>query len=137
MQVHRSNKAAPILEKKIIIFEKALELNPNSVPLLLGYLDACRRHWTPEDVLDKWKDVLSNKQYTARLWKEYLLFRQSQFTSFSVTSTLQVYKEVVQRLVAQRQEVLSNRNHLDGGVHVFYERMQLVAFPIQLTLPSQ
>lgn len=36
---------APVIEKKIAIFEEALKANPHSEELLLGYLFCCEQIW--------------------------------------------------------------------------------------------
>jgi len=40
-----STVAGTTLEKKISIYEKALESNPNSIPLLLAYVSAAEQRW--------------------------------------------------------------------------------------------
>jgi len=101
---HRANKAAPVLEKKLSVFEKAIEENPGSVPLILGYLDTCRRHMTPDEVSEKWKLIIAKHPSSSRLWKEYLLHHQSEFETFSIASSSELYREAVEKLSDVRNQ---------------------------------
>lgn len=67
--LHRSGSAAPVLEKKIAILEKALQHNPGHETLLMTYLNTCARHWPPDKMLALWEKTIAEHSHSARLWK--------------------------------------------------------------------
>lgn len=89
-----------ILERKVAIFERALESNPTSVDLLVGYMELVREFWETEKIVQKWKDIVFHQPHKAQLWLHYILFCQTSFTSFSVTSQLALYRKCISTLVS-------------------------------------
>lgn len=89
-----------VLERKVAIFERALESNPTSVKLLTGYMELVREFWETEKVVRKWKDIVFHQPHKAQLWLRYIHFCQTSFTSFTVTSQLALYRKCISTLVS-------------------------------------
>ncbi|BBN07353.1 hypothetical protein Mp_4g03110 [Marchantia polymorpha subsp. ruderalis] len=97
------------VEKKVAILEKALHILPDSEDLLLLYLESCQRRDTAAALVSKWEDAVSRHSSSFRMWREFLRFRCSQFSAFSVSSLRALYIRAFQSLVASR-----NRLHAKG-----------------------
>ena len=89
-----------VLERKVSIFERALESNPTSAELLTGYMDLVREFWETEKVVRKWKDIVFHQPNKAQLWLHYIHFCQTSFSSFSVSSQLTLYRKCISTLVS-------------------------------------
>ena len=87
-----------IIEKKIAVFEKALQKNPNSVELIVGHLDLCNEIMDAEELVQKWKRVSFVHPNNTLLWRHYLLFMQSRFSVFSYSKTAAVYGKCLSTL---------------------------------------
>ena len=87
-----------IIEKKIAVFEKALQKNPNSVELIVGHLDLCNEIMDAEELIQKWKRVSFVHPNNTLLWRHYLLFLQSRFSVFSFSKTAAVYGKCLSTL---------------------------------------
>ncbi|KAL3687491.1 hypothetical protein R1sor_013800 [Riccia sorocarpa] len=93
------------LEKKIAILEKALHLHADSEDLLLLYLETCQRRDTTGALVSKWEDAISRHPFSFRMWREFLRFRCSQFSTFSVSSVRALYIRGLQALSAGRNRL--------------------------------
>ena len=89
-----------VLERKVAIFERALESNPTSVELLTGYMELVREFWETEKIVRKWKDIVFHQPHKAQLWLNYIHFCQTSFFSFTVTSQLALYRKCISTLVS-------------------------------------
>ena len=87
-----------IIEKKIAIFEKALQKNPNSVELIVGHLDLCNEIMDAEELVQKWRRVSFVHPNNTLLWRHYLLLMQSRFSVFSFSKTAAVYGKCLSTL---------------------------------------
>jgi len=87
-----------IIEKKIAVFEKALQKNPNSVELIVGHLDLCNEIMDAEELVQKWKRVSFVHPNNTLLWRHYLLFMQSRFSVFSFSKTTAVFGKCLSTL---------------------------------------
>ncbi|KAL2629502.1 hypothetical protein R1flu_014188 [Riccia fluitans] len=97
------------VEKKIAVLEKALHLHADSEDLLLLYLETCQRRDTTGALASKWEDAVSRHSFSFRIWREFLRFRCSQFSTFSVSSIRALYIRGLQTL-----SVCRNRLHTKG-----------------------
>jgi tetratricopeptide (TPR) repeat protein len=89
-----------VLERKVAIFERALESNPTSVELLIGYMELVREFWETEKVVRNWKDIVFHQPHKAQLWLHYIHFCQTSFSSFTVSSQLALYRKCTSTLVS-------------------------------------
>eukprot|EP01105_Mastigella_eilhardi_P004520 TRINITY_DN1603_c1_g1_i1.p1 TRINITY_DN1603_c1_g1~~TRINITY_DN1603_c1_g1_i1.p1 ORF type:complete len:1250 (-),score=349.04 TRINITY_DN1603_c1_g1_i1:67-3816(-) len=80
-----------LLEKKLMMYQRALECYPKSEELVLGYLSVCQAAWDSSKVSTLWEKILAHQgteiapRMTARLWREYIRFCLSSFTNFNMT----------------------------------------------------
>jgi hypothetical protein len=80
-----------ISEKKIAIYESALNQNPNCVALLVGHLKESREILPYQLLESGWKKALTRVPESEELWREYLLFKKSIFSEFSCSNMRDVY----------------------------------------------
>ncbi|URE46950.1 hypothetical protein MUK42_32857 [Musa troglodytarum] len=78
-----------MLEKKISILEKAVELNPNSEELLLCLLKSYQGRDSIDTSIEKWERILIRHSESCKLWKEFLLVCQGDFSRFKEFASLQ------------------------------------------------
>ncbi|KAJ8341255.1 hypothetical protein SKAU_G00335460 [Synaphobranchus kaupii] len=88
------------LEKKVSILERAVESNPTSVELKLARLQLCQELWEPAALLKEWKKLVFLHPNDGQLWRRYLLFSQSQFSTFSVSKVNGVYGKCLSTLAS-------------------------------------
>eukprot|EP00731_Ephydatia_muelleri_P035635 Em0144g5a len=101
-----------LLERKIAIFERALENNPTSVPLLIGHMELCVEVWEEDKLLKRWKDLVFKHPNSPELWLAYIQFCQSHFSSFTVTAMSALYSKCISMLHAIQEGTLkSHRPH--------------------------
>lgn len=97
-QERRKAATRTIIKKKIAVFEKALQKNPNSVQLIVGHLDLCNEIMDAEELVQKWKQVSFVHPNNTLLWRHYVLFMQSRFSVFSFSKTAAVYSKCLSTL---------------------------------------
>ncbi|PKA47022.1 hypothetical protein AXF42_Ash011696 [Apostasia shenzhenica] len=86
------------LEKKISILEKAVELNPDNEELILCLLKSYKHRDSIEALMEKWEKVLTEHFDNVRLWKEYLLIREGEFSLFKVSDIRKAYGHAIRAL---------------------------------------
>ncbi|PVH67040.1 hypothetical protein PAHAL_1G415700 [Panicum hallii] len=87
-------------ERKISILEKAVELNPDNEELLLCLLKSYGERDSTENLLGRWEQVLTKHPDSCKLWKQYLLLCQGEFSRFKVSEIRKSYVYAVQALSA-------------------------------------
>ena len=97
-----------ITEKKIALFEKALQQNPNSVELIVAHLDLCSEIMDAEELLQKWKKVSFVHPNNTLLWQHYLRFMQSRFSVFSFSKVAMVYGKCLSTLSSIKEGTFSS-----------------------------
>ncbi|MGH0161600.1 UNVERIFIED_CONTAM: hypothetical protein FKN15_078503 [Acipenser sinensis] len=102
------------LEKKIAILERAIESNPGSVKLKLARLELCKELWEPSTLLKEWKKLVFLHPNNTELWKKYLLFCQSQFSTFSVLKVNSIYGKCLTTLAAVHDGSMVSHPALPG-----------------------
>lgn len=88
------------LEKKISILEKAVELNPDNEDLLLCLLKAYQSRDSAEVIMERWEKILRQQSGSCKLWKEFLLICQGEFSRFRVSDVRKIYACSVRSLSA-------------------------------------
>ena len=99
-----------IVEKKMSIYLRALQKNEESEELLTGYLDCCQQIWPTDQVLQLWNEVMSKKRFSVSLWEKYILFRCSNFSSFSVGDGREIFKKAIQSMFDMQYHAQKSRN---------------------------
>ena len=95
-------------ERKLAIFERALESHPLSVDLLVGHMQLVEGVWDVERVVRRWKDLVFRQPNQPQLWLHYLHFCQSHFSSFTVSSLTALYTKCLSTLTAIQEGTLKS-----------------------------
>jgi len=93
--------------KKISVLEKALEHHPDSLALMLTYLEACSLRDAVPEMLANWEKAAITLWGDYRFWKEFLLYVCSQFSVFSVATVRAMYIRALGALTAARDRLVS------------------------------
>ena len=106
----KKKKSRAILEKKLSIFEKALDHHPYDSRLIMGYMECYQQIHDTSSILNKWDDILYDNPHNYSLWKLYLEFRMAQYSSFTVSDCLMVFQECIEALFSDP----------DGNIYLKY-----------------
>lgn len=87
-----------MLEKKISILEKAVELNPDNEELLLYLLKVYQSRDSTDMLIGRWEKVLMGHSGSSKLWKEYLHVVQGEFSRFKVSDVRKIFAHAIQAL---------------------------------------
>ncbi|KAM3871296.1 nuclear exosome regulator NRDE2 [Diretmus argenteus] len=110
---HKSSYRA-VLEKKLSIAERAVATNPTCVSLLLERLSICQELWEPSALAKEWKKLVFLHPNSAPLWRKYLLFTQSYFSTFTVSKVNSVYGKCLSTLSGVRDGSMVSHPALPG-----------------------
>lgn len=110
----RKKSSKLILEKKLAILERAIENNPNEVDLKLARLKLCIEFWEPSAVVKEWQKLIFLHPNNPALWQKYLLFCQSQFSTFTVSKTHGCYGKCLSTLSAVNDGSMVSHPALPG-----------------------
>ena len=116
------------LERKIAIYEKALEKNPINDDLLLGYMALCKETWQQAKIIKFWKDLVFRQPQKVRLWMGYIQYCQTRHSYFTTSNLLNLYSKAITTvrsilegtLVSHRPEVDAEESLLALFVHLCY-----------------
>lgn len=104
-----------IIEKKMAIYLSALQKNPDSEKLLIGYLQCCNELWDMEKLLSLWENVMSAKKNSPTMWEHYISFRLTHFTSFSVSEIRKLFNRALKEMYIL-QKISINRGDLESSI---------------------
>ncbi|XP_014725360.1 PREDICTED: protein NRDE2 homolog [Sturnus vulgaris] len=113
-QESRRKSLRLILEKKLAILERAIESNPSNVDLKLARLKLCTEFWEPPALIKEWQKLIFLHPNNPEMWKKYLLFCQSQFTTFSVSKINSLYGKCLTTLAAVQDGSMVSHPLLPG-----------------------
>ena len=105
-----------ITEKKINILEKALSINRDSVELILEYMEYCREILDPAEVHKKWSQFTFNNPQSGLLWQNFLMYVQSNLSSFSVSKIHENYGKCFKTMIAIAEGAI--KTHTPESSHV-------------------
>ncbi|KAG2385066.1 uncharacterized protein HKW66_Vig0121580 [Vigna angularis] len=88
------------LEKKISILEKAVELNPDNEEILLCLLKAYQMRDSSDVLIARWEKILLQHYGSCKLWREFLLTVQRNFSRFKVSEVRKMYVHAIEALSA-------------------------------------
>lgn len=94
--VHRQGSA--LIERKIAIFERALQNNPLSEKLLVGHMELVQEIWDTERLVKQWKDIVFKQPNRSLLWLKYIEFCQSRFSFYRSSSISSLYQKAISTL---------------------------------------
>lgn len=100
---------AAVLEKKIAIIKKAMEVNQGNITLKLKYLQLCRGAMEADEVNKEMENLIFHNPTNISLWNQYLLFNQSRLASFSVSKMCKLYQKCTTTLVKYQEGKLMTR----------------------------
>ncbi|CAM4645989.1 unnamed protein product [Leuciscus chuanchicus] len=103
-----------VLEKKLSIVDRAVESNPANVDLKLEKLCLCKELWEPAVLQKEWKKLVFVHPNSAPLWRKYLLFTQSHFSTFSVSKVNGVFGKCLSTLSAVQDGSMVSHPPLPG-----------------------
>lgn len=95
----KSSSHRALLERKVSIFDKAIEQNPKNVDLITARLNLAMEYWDASALHQEWRNVLFVNPALLQLWKEYLRFMENYFEGFNVTQILKAYANCLQKLM--------------------------------------
>lgn len=89
-----------IAEVKISVLERALDSisGPAAVKLQLALMGHGSDIWDTKELMKRWQDLLRANPGSMQLWIEYVSFRQTAATVFTVQDTVDVYADCLSRL---------------------------------------
>ncbi|XP_067311224.1 nuclear exosome regulator NRDE2 [Pseudorasbora parva] len=103
-----------VLEKKLSIVDRAVESNPANVDLKLEKLRLCKELMEPAVLQKEWKKLVFVHPNSASLWRKYLLFTQSHFSTFSVSKVNSVFGKCLSTLSAVQDGSMVSHPPLPG-----------------------
>ncbi|XP_058604672.1 nuclear exosome regulator NRDE2 isoform X2 [Onychostoma macrolepis] len=103
-----------VLEKKLSIVDRAVESNPANVDLKLEKLHLCKELWEPATLQKEWKKLVFIHPNSAPLWRKYLLFTQSHFSTFSVSKVNSMFGKCLSTLSAVQDGSMVSHPPLPG-----------------------
>ncbi|KAM5242739.1 nuclear exosome regulator NRDE2 isoform 1-T3 [Hipposideros larvatus] len=113
-QEKRKKSLKLVLEKKLAILERAIESNQSSVDLKLAKLKLCSEFWEPSMLVKEWQKLIFLHPNNTALWQKYLLFCQSQFSTFSVSKIHSLYGKCLSTLSAVKDGSILSHPELPG-----------------------
>nr|XP_054386377.1 nuclear exosome regulator NRDE2 isoform X3 [Pongo abelii]XP_054386378.1 nuclear exosome regulator NRDE2 isoform X3 [Pongo abelii] len=113
-QEKRKRSLKLILEKKLAILERAIESNQSSVDLKLAKLKLCTEFWEPSTLVKEWQKLIFLHPNNTALWQKYLLFCQSQFSTFSISKIHSLYGKCLSTLSAVKDGSILSHPALPG-----------------------
>nr|XP_054758466.1 nuclear exosome regulator NRDE2-like [Lytechinus pictus] len=101
MHIKTSKREHFINEKKLSILEKALKMNPLNAELQLEQIEICRETWELNKLSRQWDSIIRQHSENIAMWKQYLAFKQSSFSKFTVSDIASVYTKYLEAMEAQ------------------------------------
>ncbi|XP_029982132.1 protein NRDE2 homolog isoform X2 [Sphaeramia orbicularis] len=111
---HHKSSYRAVLEKKLSIAERAVATNPGCIALQLERLKICQELWESSALAKEWKKLVFLHPNSAPLWREYLLFTQSYFSTFTVSKVNSAYGKCLSTLSAVRDGSMVSHPALPG-----------------------
>ncbi|KAK6180997.1 hypothetical protein SNE40_008946 [Patella caerulea] len=88
------------IEKRLAIFEKALENNPSSLKLKLAQIETGQDIWDAEKVKKEWDQLLFLNAGNITMWRHYLLKEQCNLSSFKVSKIIALYHKCFKMVIS-------------------------------------
>ncbi|KAJ3144256.1 Protein nrde2 [Geranomyces variabilis] len=118
---------AAVYEKQQAIYERALRELPQDESLRCGYMRVCQETWDTTALLTKWDHVLKLHGHSPILWKQYLDFRQTSYSAFTVSSCLDTYESCIRAINLGPRSNMSAQQREDLLLHVFARACTMLA----------
>lgn len=89
-----------LMERKVAIYERALENNPFSVELIVGYMELVEELWDTEKLVGKWKHIVFMNPHRSLLWLKYIEFCISRFSFFQTQTIISLFGKAISTLAS-------------------------------------
>eukprot|EP00795_Rhopilema_esculentum_P003061 gene3061-1345_t len=99
-QTTKNRSYRAIVEKKLKILDRALSSNPDSLLLIIEYMECCREILDFTQVNNKWTNFTFKNPNKGILWGRYLMFLQSDLSNFSTTAVISAYHKCFKTMQA-------------------------------------
>ncbi|XP_035689818.1 nuclear exosome regulator NRDE2-like [Branchiostoma floridae] len=96
----RKKTSLAVMEKKVAILERAIEMNPSHPKLTLQHLKLCREFWDNKKLTNQWKEFAFKYPNDPAVLREYLMFSQSHFGTFTTSKVHTLYGKCISKLRA-------------------------------------
>lgn len=93
-----SHKKRALTDRKVSIYERALEHNPLSEDLIIGHMSLVQDIWPTDKTIQKWKNIVFHQPNKPRLWLQYIHFCQTSFSTFGTSSLISLYTKCITTL---------------------------------------
>jgi len=118
-----------LIEKKLSILDKALIKNPTSIKLMIYQMNLLKEITPSSKMIDKWKNMIFRFPNRSRLWKEYLLFIQTDLITMKVSNVIDVYRKAFQMLTGVLKGSIKSHPVEDYAVdQLFLIYLQFIIF---------
>ncbi|KAJ1898304.1 hypothetical protein LPJ66_002833 [Kickxella alabastrina] len=88
-----------VAETKIEVYRRALESNPQSVQLVLGYLDQCKELMNDDEIMAEWDRAVDRASNEPDIIMHYVRACQTTASRFSVAKATEVYAAAIKRVM--------------------------------------
>lgn len=96
----RKKLKVALMERKVAIYERALENNPFSVELIVGYMELVEEIWDTEKLVGKWKHIVFMNPHRSLLWLKYIEFCISRFSFFQTQTIVSLFGKAISTLAS-------------------------------------
>ena len=119
----KGNKAN--MDIKIAIIEKALVKNPSSLTLRLKQLEMCKDYWEKDKLKTEWKKLVFTHTNNPDVWRQFLNYQQSIFSSFSVSSVIKTHGKCISTLKGVLNGTMQSHQPLPGTLDAMLGKIQV------------
>ena len=115
-----------LMERKVAIYERALENNPFSVELIVGYMELVEELWDTEKLVGKWKHIVFMNPHRSLLWLKYIEFCISRFSFFQTQTIISLFGKAISTLASiLDRKLLSHKPEEEAdkrllSIYIFY-----------------
>ena len=103
-----------LLERKISILDKAIEMNPKSIRLITLKLQIASEFWESGKLQQEWRNTLFVHPMAIDLWNKYLSFIENYFEGFTVSSVLKAYSTCIHKMIQMQHPSFTSHQRPDN-----------------------
>ncbi|KAJ2402343.1 hypothetical protein GGI23_000788 [Coemansia sp. RSA 2559] len=118
---NRRESKRTIIELQLEVFRRALENNPESHELVLGYLELCKEVMDIESLTNEW-EKMADRATDPRIFIEFVVFCQGLTARRSVSWMIDVYSRSLKRVLrcASRQDMQTRTRVLVAAMELLH-----------------
>ncbi|ESO97991.1 hypothetical protein LOTGIDRAFT_143344 [Lottia gigantea] len=114
-----------VIEKKLSILEKALEMNPSGLKLKFAQLEIGKTIWEEGKIDKEWETLLNRDPNNFAVWKQYLLRKQCELSKFQVSEVISLYSKCFQA-IGQGKGVRDGHNRSKDFIELFHQYLSFL-----------